>query len=69
MEKAFHFIIINARTQVKHFSKSKFSCCPRESIKCLKKHFAQEAIEISKKNRAKKDKSKVTQKRKVSRND
>lgn len=69
MEKAFLSIIILAMTQVKHFSKTKFACRPRECIKCLKKLFTLGAIARGEKNRAENDKKKVTQMRKVSRTD
>lgn len=56
-------------TQVKHFSKTKFACRPRECIKRLKKLFTLGAIARGEKNRAENDKKKVTQMRKVSRKD
>ena len=69
IEKAFLFIIILAMTQVKHFLKTKFACCPRECIECLKKLFTLRAIAGGEKNRAENDKKKVTQMRKVIRKD
>ena len=63
------YIIVKAMTQVKHFLKTKFACCPRECIECLKKLLTLRAIEGGEKNRAENDKKKVTQMRKVSRKD
>lgn len=69
MEKAFLLIINKAMTQVKHFSKAKFACRPRESIECLKKLLTYRVIAGGKKNRAGNDKKKVTRMRKVNRKD